>query len=78
MTPLILSNLDCHIIPCFNQKNIIVNNTYYKRFQVYEVCISDVLTAGVYPRNVRVVDHPENAQIVVGRSVAVGVMLINQ
>jgi len=37
-----------------------------------------VLTADVYQRNVRKVDHHASAQIVVGKSVAVGVMLINQ
>ena len=42
------------------------------------VCALDVLTVDAYQKNVRIADHQPSVQIVVGKSVAAGIILINQ
>jgi hypothetical protein len=37
-----------------------------------------VQTADAYQKNVRIADHYVSAQIVVGKSVVVGIILVNQ
>jgi hypothetical protein len=51
---------------------------YSKKFHEYSVCVLDVLTADAYRKIAEIVDHQAGVQIVVGKSVAAGIILINQ
>jgi|GEM_PF-2040608 len=51
---------------------------YSKKFYEYCICVLDVLTVDVYQKNVRIADHQVSVQIVVGKSVAAGIILINE
>jgi hypothetical protein len=51
---------------------------YSKKFHEYSVCILDVRTVDAYRKNAKRADHEMSVQIVVGKSVAAGIILINQ
>jgi hypothetical protein len=51
---------------------------YSKNFHEYSVCILDVLTVNAYQKIAKRADHQRSVQIVVGKSVAAGIILINQ
>ena len=42
------------------------------------ICVLDVLTVDAYQKNAIIADHQVSVQIVVGKSVAAGIVLINQ
>jgi hypothetical protein len=51
---------------------------YSKKFFEYSVCILDVLIVDVYQMTAKIADHQVSVQIVVGKSVAAGIILVNQ
>jgi hypothetical protein len=51
---------------------------YSKIFHEYSKCVLDVLTVDAYQKNAKIADHQVSVQIVVGKSVAAGIVLINQ
>jgi hypothetical protein len=51
---------------------------YSKNFHEYSVCVLDVLTVNAYQKIAKRADHQRSVQIVVGKSVAAGIILINQ
>ena len=62
-----------------NQKNIIVNNVYlFQKILSYSVCVSNMLTVDAYQKNAKIADHHVTVQTVVRKSVAAGMILINQ
>ena len=50
---------------------------YSKKFHEYTVCVLDVLTVDAYQKIAKIADHQTSVQIVVGKSVAAGIILIN-
>ena len=51
---------------------------YSKKFYEYCVCVLDVLTADAYLKIAKIADRQASVQIVVGMSVAAGIVSINQ
>ena len=51
---------------------------YSKIFQEYSVCVLDVLTVDAYQKIAEIVDRQVNVQIVIGKSVAAGIISIKQ
>ena len=51
---------------------------YSKNFHEYSVCVLDVLTVDAYQKIAKIADRQVSVQIVVGKSVAAGIILINQ
>src|SRR5437899_624748 len=51
---------------------------YSKKSHGYSVCVLDVLTADAYQKIAKIADHQVSVQIVVGKSVAAGILLTNQ
>ena len=51
---------------------------YSTIFHEYSVCLLDVLTVNACQSNVKVADHQTSVQIVVGKSVAAGIILVNR
>jgi len=51
---------------------------YSKQFYGYSVCVLHVLTVNAYQKNTRIPDRQVSVQNVVGKSVAAGMVLINQ
>jgi hypothetical protein len=50
----------------------------YSKNSMNSVCLLDVLTVDAYQKNANIADHQVSVQIVVGKSVAAGIVLINQ
>jgi hypothetical protein len=48
-----------------------------EKFHEYCVCVLDVLTVDAYQNIAEIVDRQANVQIVVGKSVAAGIVSIN-
>ena len=51
---------------------------YSQEFYEYGVCALDVLTVDAYQEIVKIADRQASVQIVVGKSVVAGIILINQ
>jgi hypothetical protein len=51
---------------------------YSKKFYEYSVCVLDVLTVDAYQKIAKIADHRTSVQTVVGKSVAAGIILVNQ
>ena len=51
---------------------------YSKKFYEYSICVLDVLTVDPYQKIAKIADHQTSVQIVVGKSVVAGIILINQ
>jgi len=49
---------------------------YSKKFHEYSVCVLDVLTVDAYQKIAEIADHQGSLQIVIGKSVATGIVLI--
>ena len=50
---------------------------YSEKFHEYCVCVLDVLTVDAYQNIAEIADRQANVQIVVGNSIAAGIVLIN-
>jgi hypothetical protein len=50
---------------------------YSKKFHEYSICVLDVLTVDACQKIAEMVDRQANVQIVVGKSVAAGIVSIN-
>jgi len=51
---------------------------YSKKFHEYSVCVLDVLTVYAYQKIAKIADHQARVLIIVGKSVAAGIILINR
>ena len=51
---------------------------YSKKYHEYSVCVLDALTVDAYQKIAKIADRKVNVRSVVGKSVAAGIILINQ